>query len=448
MIKEVVIPDIGENIEKGDVIEILVKAGDSIEIDQPLIEFETDKAVVDIPSSVKGKVVEILVIKGDTVEVGKPFIKIEADSSAPTKEEKPAAAPKPQATELPKEKPLPTPQVEKTPPKQPEKPAPTPQPSEPKEKILPDVEIETVLIGGAAPASPTVRRLARELGADINKVAGSGPGGRISEDDVKAFVKKIVLHRGGEVAPSAARTLALPDLSKWGDIKTEKLSRVRQVISESVSNSWSIVPHVTQFDKADITELEEFRKNFNKKNEKKGIKLTVTAVLMRVLAQGLKEFPRFNAAIDPANETIIYRNYVHIGIAVDTERGLLVPVVRDIDKMSIVELAKSLDDIAKRARDKSIKPEEFEGGTFTISNQGGIGGVDFTPIVLWPQVAILGVSRASMLPVFTSGEFVPRLILPLSLSYDHRANDGADAARFLRWVVEALEQPLMLYVDK
>ncbi len=449
MIKEVTIPDIGENIEKGDVIEVLVKEGQLVEVDTPLIEFETDKAVVDIPSPSKGRVVKILVGKGDTIKVGQAIVQIETDSVEPSQ---------------PPEHPSPAKLVKD----EPKTPKPAPEPTRAKEvvqapgrvaaikkeivesdSILAGIEIEPVLIGSAAPASPTVRRLARELGADINKVAGSGAGGRISEDDVKAFIKRIVLQKGGEPAVSSAiRIPPFPDLSKWGEIKTEKLSRVRALISESVSRSWSVVPHVTQFEKADITELEEFRKNFNKKNEKSGIKLTVTAVLMKVLAQGLKEFPRFNAGIDSANEVIIFRNYIHIGIAVDTDRGLLVPVVRDIDKKSIVELARSLDDIAKRARDKTIKSEEFEGGTFTISNQGGIGGVDFTPIVLWPQVAILGVSRASLQPVFINGQFEPRLVLPLSLSYDHRANDGADAARFLRWIVEALQQPLMLYVDK
>jgi len=448
MIKDVIIPDIGENIEKGDVIEILVSEGQMVDVDTPLIEFETDKAVVDIPSPSKGRVVKILVGKGDTIKVGQAIVKIETDSAEPSQPQKQAVPAEPIKEEPKVSKPAPEPTKAKEVAKLPKIVAvPKKETVEP-EPILGGVEIEPVLIGSAAPASPTVRRLARELGADINKVTGSGPGGRISEDDVKAFVKRIVLQRGGEPTVTAPRALPLPDLSKWGEIKTEKLSRVRALISESVSRSWSVVPHVTQFDKADITELEEFRKNFNRKNEKSGIKLTVTAVLMRVLAQALKEFPRFNASIDPANEVIIFRNYIHIGIAVDTERGLLVPVVRDIDKKSIVDLAKSLDDVAKRARDKSIKSEEFEGGTFTISSQGGIGGVDFTPIVLWPQVAILGVSRASMQPVFINGQFEPRLILPLSLSYDHRANDGADAARFLRWIAEALEQPLMLYVDK
>lgn len=447
MIKEVTIPDIGENIEKGDVIEVLVKEGQMVEVDQPLIEFETDKAVVDIPSPVKGKIAKILVNKGDTIKVGQTIAHIETSAG-----ETEQAAKKSEPAKLIKEetkaaKPVTQPLTETA--KATEKPTPIKREVVKKEPILKDVEIEPVLIGSAAPASPTVRRLARELGADINKVSGSGPGGRISEDDVKAFVKRIVLQRGGEPSVSTGvRVPPLPDLSKWGEIRTEKLSRVRVLISESVSRSWNVVPHVTQFDKADITELEDFRKSFNKKNEKSGTKLTVTAVLMKVLVQGLKEFPSFNASIDPANEVMIFRNYIHIGIAVDTDRGLLVPVVRDIDKKSIRELALALDDVAKRARDKKIKSEEFEGGTFTISNQGGIGGVDFTPIVLWPQVAILGVSRASMQQAFINGQFEPRLILPLSLSYDHRANDGADAARFLRWVVEALQQPLMLYVDK
>lgn len=448
MIKEIIIPDIGENIEKGDVIEILVSVGDMVELDQPLIEFETDKAVVDIPSSVTGKISEILVKKGDTIEVGKAFLKIETDATEtkPAKKEEKKAEPpkdktkpvesKPEKAEVKQPAPLPPkPTVEKE-----------PEPAISKE--LSEAKIEPVLVGGSAPASPTVRRLARELGADINKVRGSGPGGRISEDDVKAYVKKIVLHKGPEGTAVAARSPQLPDLSKWGAVRREKLARVRQLISESVSNSWSIVPHVTQFDKADITELEDFRKNFNRKNQKSGIKLTVTAVLMKVLAQGLKEFPRFNCGIDPENESIIYRDYIHMGIAVDTDRGLLVPVVRDVDKKSIVDLARDLNDVAERTRNKQIKPEELEGGTFTISNQGGIGGTDFTPIVLWPQVAILGVSRASTQPVYVNAQLEPRLIMPVSLSYDHRANDGADAARFLRWVVEALEQPLMLYVDK
>lgn len=448
MIKEVIIPDIGENIEKGDVIEVLVKEGQMVDVDTPLIEFETDKAVVDIPSPSKGRIAEILVHKGDTIKVGQAIVKIETDSAEPSRPQKLSASANHVKEEPKPPKPAFEPVIAKEVAQAAESVAVPKKETVETKPMLEGVDIEPVYAGGVAPASPTVRRLARELGADINRVSGSGPGGRISEDDVKAFVKKIVLQRGSELSLVSPRALPLPDLSKWGEIKTEKLSRVRQVISESVSNSWSIVPHVTQFEKADITELEEFRRNFNKKNEKSGVKLTVTAVLMKVLAQGLKEFPRFNSGIDPANQVIVYRNYIHIGIAVDTERGLLVPVVRDIDKKSIVELARSLDDIAKRARDKTIKPEEFEGGTFTISNQGGIGGVDFTPIVLWPQVAILGVSRASLQPVYINGQFEPRLILPLSLSYDHRANDGADAARFLRWIVEALEQPLMLYVDK
>ncbi len=226
------------------------------------------------------------------------------------------------------------------------------------------------------------------------------------------------------------------------------MSRVRELIAAGTGHSWSIIPHVTQFDQADITQLEEFRQNFNKRHKKEGIKLTVTAVLMKIIAEAVKKFPRFNSSIDDATNEIVYRKYCNIGIAVDTDRGLLVPVIRDIASKSITRLAKELIDIAERTRGRKISPDELEGGTITISNQGGIGGTNFTPIVLWPQVAILGVSRASMQQLYVNGEFVPRLILPLSLSYDHRANDGADAARFLRWVAEVVEQPLTLFVDK
>jgi len=440
MIKEVSIPDIGENITEGTVIDILVAEGDLVKEEQGLIEFETDKAVVDIPSPFAGTVSEILIAKGDTVSIGKVIIKIETEVAASSK------------IEIEKEKSAPTVTDEK------EK---EPAASKPKQEALEEIKAEVPALvktkaeplkdipvaSDSAPASPTVRRLARELGADINKVFGTGPGERITDEDVKAFVKRLVLAKGGE--PSGARQfMPLPDLSKWGEIEREKMSRVRKLIARVTGYSWSIIPHVTQFDQADITQLEEFRKTFNKRHKTDGIKLTVTSILMKVIAEAVIKFPRFNASIDDATSEIVYRKYCNIGIAADTDRGLLVPVIRDIKSKSIVELAKELIDIAERTRNKKISPDELDGGTFTISNQGGIGGINFTPIVLWPQVAILGVSRASMQQVYVNGEFVPRLIMPLSLSYDHRANDGADAARFMRWVCEAVEHPLTLFVDK
>ncbi len=436
MIKDVSIPDIGENITEGTVIDILVAEGDLVKEEQGLIEFETDKAVVDIPSPFIGRVSEILIAKGDTISIGKVIIKIETEVAAESSKEKEKSVPtalkeKETAASIPKEK-----AKEK---KTVEAPALVKDKAEPIE----DMPIRTK----SAPASPTVRRLARELGADINSVPASGPGGRITDEDVKAFVKRLVLSKSGE--PSGAREfIPLPDLSKWGEIEREKMSRVRELIAKGTGYSWSIIPHVTQFDQADITQLEEFRKKFNEQHQKDGIKLTVTSILMKVIAEAVIKFPRFNASIDDATNEIVYRKYCNIGIAADTDRGLLVPVIRDIKSKSIVELAKELIDIAERTRSKKISPDELDGGTFTISNQGGIGGINFTPIVLWPQVAILGVSRASMQQVYVNGEFVPRLVMPLSLSYDHRANDGADAARFMRWICEAVEQPLTLFVDK
>ncbi|NIP44401.1 MAG: branched-chain alpha-keto acid dehydrogenase subunit E2, partial [candidate division Zixibacteria bacterium] len=297
-----------------------------------------------------------------------------------------------------------------------------------------------------APAAPSVRRLARELGADINLIPGSGPGGRISLEDVKRYVRHVI--EGGRASlPEAAEGIKeMPDFSRWGDITRKPLSKVRSIIAGGTAQSWSLIPHVTQFDKADITELEKFRKKYTKAVEKEGGKLTVTAILLKVIVAALKKYPRFNASIDPQKGEVIYKEYYNIGMAVDTDRGLLVPVIPDVDKKSIFDLSVELLELADRTRDKKVKPDELEGGTFTISNQGGIGGTDFTPIVFWPQVAILGVSRASRQPVFDEdeGTFKPRIILPLSLSYDHRIIDGADAARFLKWVTEALEHPLLL----
>ncbi len=461
MIKEITIPEIGENVESGEVIKVLVSQGDMVEEDQGIIELETEKAVVEIPSPDGGKITEITVSEGDSVKIGQTIGKIEtegeegAEEEAEEKEPEEAEEPEEETEEKPedeeekveakeeKEEVKEEPEKEKSKPekKLPEaKPQKSPQKKEPEEKA-PGKDV--------APAAPSVRRLARELGADISKIAGSGPGGRITQDDVKHYIKRIV---SGETSPAAgvkqtetgAPTLDMPDFSQWGEISREPLTRVRSIIAQGTSATWNTIPHVTQFDRADITELETFRKKYGKKAEDAGGKLTVTAILMKVLVSALKQFPRFNASIDLHSAQIIYKYYYHLGIAVDTERGLLVPVIRDVDQKSILDLSVELKELADKTRGRKISPDELEGGTFTISNQGGIGGTDFTPIVYWPQVAILGVSRASVEPVFMDGEFKPRKILPLSMSYDHRIIDGADAARFLRWVKEALEHPFLI----
>jgi pyruvate dehydrogenase E2 component (dihydrolipoamide acetyltransferase) len=298
----------------------------------------------------------------------------------------------------------------------------------------------------SAPASPSVRRVAREIGVDIGQVTGTGPGGRITEEDVKAFARQILSSMGGgAIAPSPSRPggvmPALPDFSKWGEIEKRPMSGVRRKTAEHLSNAWSMIPHVTQFDKADMTVLEEIRPKYAAEAERVGGKLTVTAIITKIVAQALRKFPQFNSSIDMASQSIVYKKYVHVGIAVDTEHGLLVPVVRNADQKNILEIAVEIQQLAEKAKARKLSLDEMSGGSMSITNLGGIGGTAFTPIVNWPEVAILGISRGSVEAVFKDGQIVPRQMLPLSLSYDHRVIDGADAIRFLRWVVEAVEQP-------
>ncbi len=299
-----------------------------------------------------------------------------------------------------------------------------------------------------APATPSIRRIARELGVDIHSVCGSGPAGRISESDVKTHVHQRMPEAGREASMAISGVVAsLPDFSRWGEVDIEEMKTVRRLTAQSTMTGWKSIPHVTQFDEADISGVMAFIEKNTRQAEKIGVRLTLTAILVRICAEALRRFPRFNASVDVVNNRIILKKYIHIGIAADTPRGLLIPVVRDANCKSIIELARTIADLATRARNKKIKPDEMEGGTFTISNQGGIGGVGFTPIVLWPQVAVLGISRSAIRPIYVQDRFEPRTILPLSLSYDHRIIDGADAARFLRWICDGLEQPLTLFLD-
>ena len=296
------------------------------------------------------------------------------------------------------------------------------------------------------PASPTVRRLAREIGIDITQVKGSGPGGRVSEENVKAHAK--ALNEGRSSAPGSAIAAApLPDMSKWGDIERQPISNVRRLTGEHMSRAWGTIPHVTQFDKADVTQLEVWRKESAAKAEKAGGKLTPTAIILKVAAAALTKFPQFNTSLDVAASELIYKKYCHIGIAVDTKRGLLVPVVRDVDQKNVIDLSVELTELAEKTRTDKLGIDQMQGGCFTISNLGGIGGSGFTPIVNAPEVAILGVARSQQEPVFVDGQFQPRTMMPLSLSYDHRVIDGADGARFLRWICEALETPFLVMLE-
>jgi pyruvate dehydrogenase E2 component (dihydrolipoamide acetyltransferase) len=292
-------------------------------------------------------------------------------------------------------------------------------------------------------AAPSVRRLAREIGVDIAQVPASGPGGRISAEDVKAHSKTRHETRGSAAAVAAP----LPDFSQWGEIERQPMSKVRQITAERLVQAWTTIPMVTQFDKADISDLEKWRKQYSKKAEKAGGKLTPTAILIKILGAALKTFPQFNASIDIANNEIVYKKYCNIGIAVDTPHGLMVPVMRDVDKKNIIELAVELGEMAQKTRERKIGPADMRGGSMTISNVGVMGGTAFTPIVNPPEVAILGVARSSVEPTYIDGELEPRTMMPLSLSYDHRVIDGADGARFLRWVCEALQNPFVVLLE-
>ncbi len=418
------LPDLGENIESGDVIRILVAVGDRLAEDQTVIELETDKAVIEVPSSVDGTVTEILVQQGDTIAVGQPILEVEAGEAPAVEETPPAVEEAPPA-------PVPV-----------EEPAPTPIPPASVVEEAPSVPTP-ISTDGPVPAAPSTRRLAREIGVDIAQVQGTGPGGRISIDDVKAHSKELHVARGA--APAVA--VPLPDFSQWGAVERQPMTKVREITAERLAQAWATIPQVTQFDKADITSLEKWRAEYGKKAEAAGGKLTPTAILIKVLGIALKVFPQFNASIDITQREVVYKRYFHIGIAVDTPHGLLVPVVRDVDQKNIIELAVELSELAQKTRERKIGPADMQGGSMTISNVGTMGGTAFTPIVNPPEVAILGVARSQVEPTYIDGQLQPRTFLPLSLSYDHRLIDGADGARFLRWVCTALEDPFIALLE-
>jgi pyruvate dehydrogenase E2 component (dihydrolipoamide acetyltransferase) len=454
MKKEIKIPEIAENVEKGVIVGILVAKGDKVKADQALVEIETDKATTDLSSPYEGVIEEIKVKEGDEVKVNQVIMIVETEGdeagsgdavvgsgSEEQEEDNDKEENTVQEEDSGKEETKDQDEGDKEEDKLPENS--TKEKSEPnadEEQPPEESEQNETESGGRdlsdIPASPSVRRLAREQGIDLTKVKGSGPGNRISAEDIKSYSEK--------PAASVAKEAKLPDFAKWGPVSSEAMTNIRKITSRNVQQAWQIIPHVTQFDEADMTNLENFRKNNQDKVEREGGKLTVTAILLKIAGFALLKFPRFNASLDTQNEQIIYKHYVNIGIAADTPQGLLVPVVRDVNKKSLTELSVELTELAQKARDKKISLDELQGGNFTISNLGGIGGTNFTPIVLLPQVAILGVSRAKYQQVFVDDEFQKRLIIPLSLSYDHRVIDGADGVRFLRWICEVIEDPYAL----
>ncbi|MFQ5739498.1 MAG: 2-oxo acid dehydrogenase subunit E2 [Acidobacteriota bacterium] len=449
------LPSLGENIESGQIVGILVSVDDIIEKQQPILELETDKAVIEVPSPIRGRIQEIHVKEGQQAVVGQLILTWAQDMTASARETEPAG----RLTDgrvVTGSSPKPRPGLAKA--------SPEAGPIEGQVRVAaerqdagegkPDDEVVDlgVAVGETASedrqpavaAAPSVRRFSREIGVDIRRVPGSGIKGRLSVDDVKAYARKWRVSHEGMRRPALE---PLPDFGQWGELEIRDLTNVRRITAEHMTRSWTTVPHVTQHDAVDITALEERRRRYARKADAAGGKLTLTAILLKVAAAALKRFPEFNASIDIVNHKVVYKKYIHMGVAVETERGLLVPVIRDVDRHNILQLSTQLTEVAEKARNGKLRPEEMKGGTFTITNLGGIGGTAFTPIVNWPEVAILGISRSRTEAAFVEGKVVPRTMLPLSLSYDHRLIDGAAAARFLSWVSEGLRDPFLLLLE-
>ena len=431
-LQDVLVPDIG-NFDSVDVIEILVKAGDTIAIDDSLITVESDKASMDIPAPFAGVVKEVKIKVGDKIAQGHLLLTLEASSSAETKPtEKVAEAKTAPAVVTPKVT-IPEANIP-----QPSRPAPEPPKQvQPAHQPLPVGE--SVMVNGTktSHASPSVRKFARELGVNLALVKGSASKSRITEADVQAFVKNELAkprteNMGAGLGSLATLPMPVIDFSQFGDIETKPLSRIKKISGANLHRNWVTAPHVTQFDQADITDLEEFRKSMQSDAEKRGVKLTMLAFLIKASVNALKAYPNFNSSLAPDGDSLILKNYFNIGFACDTPDGLVVPVVKDVQQKDVLDIARELGELSTKARERKLKIEEMQGGCFTISSLGGIGGTMFTPIINCPEVAILGVSRSSMQPVYDTKTkaFEPRLILPLSLSYDHRVVDGADGARF------------------
>ena len=448
--KTITLPELGEGVDSVDVVAVLVAVGDMIELDQGLIEVETEKASVEVPSTSAGSITEIHVQTGDVLGENAPIVTLEAsegEAEAATEEIAPVPEPAPEIAEENITERVENPKSEIRNPKlrSDQQHSPPPPRTQRVGGRHSEIRIPNSEFNKSIPAAPTVRRFAREVGIDLTTVSGSGPGGRISIEDVKAETNRRLSAGAAGAGPVTA--LELPDLERFGPVHREPMTKVRKLTAENLSRAWVTIPHVTNHEIADITDLEEFRKAYKERVAAAGGKLTMTALLVRIVATALKVHPVLNAAVDMARQEIVFRYSINIGIAVDTERGLLVPVVRDADQKNLTEISVELDDLANRARSKRLKPDEMQGGTFSISNLGGIGGTGFTPIVNWPEVAILGISRGRIEPQWHEGSFRPRLMMPMSLSYDHRVVDGADAARFLAKLKDSLEQPLLLALD-
>ncbi len=426
MQQRLTIPGLGENIAHAKVVRVLVAVGDAIQPEQSLLELEAGKATLEVPAPAAGSVAQLLVKEGDEVDVGQAFLVLdteaeETEAKRPDKPEKPVE-PAPEKPE-------------------PEESAPEPEKSESSKPEPPPKRSAERHV----PAAPSVRRFAREIGIEVDTVEGTGPHGRVSLDDVKRHARE---RNRRQAEGLRASVPALPDFARWGGVRREPMSAIRRATAEHLAVAWNQIPHVTHFESADITQLEALRKKYADRAAAQGGKLTMAVMVVKIVAEALKKFPKFNASIDVAKREIVFKDYLNIGIAVATERGLLVPVLRDVGRKNMAQLAAEIDAVAKRCREGNIAPADLEGGTFTVTNLGAIGGSYFTPIVNYPEVAILGLGRASRQAVPNArDELEIRTILPLSLSYDHRLIDGAEAARFARWVAEAIEEPFLLALE-
>lgn len=437
------LPPLGEGVESADVAEIVVTEGDTVSEGDPLMELETEKAVVELPSEYSGKITKIHVSEGDTVAVGSVVITFEASSPVAAKgDHQTSSSPPAQSQSQPQSKPA--------------------EPSEPQKKstpasasavATPQASSDTESNGTPVPAAPSTRRLARQLGVDLRLVQGTGSGGRISAEDVQAFVKNRIqgltttrpeTSAGGAISGGALAPPPLPDFSKHGVIEREKMNKLSRTAAENLTVSWNVIPHVTQHDRADITDLEAARKRFGQGIGKNGPKVTMTAIVIKALTTCLQGFPKFNSSLDPETHEIVYKKYFNIGCAVDTPNGLVVPVIKDCDNKSILQIAADLTELAGKARDRKLSMDDMQGATCTVTNLGGIGGVGFTPIVNYPEVCILGMSRGQKELKMIDGQVQERLMLPISLSYDHRVINGADAARFVVTFCNLLNDPFQL----
>ena len=430
-IKTITLPDIGD-FDQVDVIEVLVQPGDSVEVDDSLITLESDKATMEVPSPYAGTITKMLVKEGDKVKEGDPIAEIEVaeEGSATESNEGKAASAEAPVTEAVS---TPAPAAQ---------PAPAPEPqAAPEASSVEEKPVNAQVLGAKFHATPAVRAFARVLGVDLSKVTGTGPKGRITKDDVQKFVKS-VMEGAKQLTPASEGAgipaIKLPDFSQFGEVETVELSRIKKISGKHLHACWLNVPHVTQFDEADITDLEAFRKGLKAQAEKAGVKITPLVFIMKAAVAALKQFPNMNASLSEDGEHLIVKKYYNLGIAVDTPNGLVVPVVRAVDQKGIFDLSRELMEISQKAREGKLGPKDMSGGTFTISSLGGIGGTNFTPIVNAPEVGIMGVSKAKMQPVWNGSEFEPRLMLPFSVSYDHRVIDGAEGVRFTQTIARYL----------